>query len=641
MAQTDQIDALLANPKIPTLPSAALRVLEKVGSPDCTLDAVGEIVRQDPALCGLIVKTLNSALYSFSRPVTSVDKALVMLGLTRIRSLILTLYLPAIKSATPLAPVLSDFWQGSVIGAIIARELAVRCNRRDPETDLLAALMRDLGQLVMHQGLGSRYEQALEAAPGRSHADAWEAEKAAFGFTHAEVSGELLRRWRLPESLWRAVACHHAPGAVSEPDTSTRAAILHFAALASDFLTHPHAPGLRAQLLASARDGFGMDKDALASFLSPLNEKALSVAAFLNVDLGVNENFATVLSNANEELVRLAMESSMETLRQQAAAKRAEAEAATWRERATRDSLTGLVNRPHLITLLDSALKRARRTHTAVGLLFLDLDGFKPINDRFGHASGDVALKEVGAHLRANIRTDDVVARFGGDEFCVMLPETTEDGTRKVGERIVKAIAELPLKFNGQDCRIGASVGAAVALPWVTPVPSDELVAAADKAMYAAKHRGKNQLAVESLYGARERRALDAVRARMFRTFLAHRECLTQKQLDDAVARRAPRPSLQRVARKLGWLSREDAIRVAHAQRFDGLLFEDAIREMGCLEMEQYYVLLACRQEVPELLARRLVRIGLLTEVAARRELKAYYEWLATSVAVAATPVAV
>jgi diguanylate cyclase (GGDEF)-like protein len=637
MTPLDQIDVLLANPKIPTLPSAALRVLEKVGSPDCTLDAVGEIVRQDPALCGLIVKTLNSALYSFSRPVTSVDKALVMLGLTRIRSLILTLYLPAIKSATPLAPVLSDFWRGSVIGAIIARELSVRCGRRDPETDLLAALMRDLGQLVMQQGLLDRYERALEAAPGKSHTDAWAAEKVAFGFTHAEVTGELLRRWRLPEALWRAVAWHHTPhsAAAADPDTAARASILYFATLASDFLTHPHSPGLRKQLLETAQNVFEMDKDALAQFLSPLNEQAAGVAAFLNVDLGVNENFATILATANEELVRLAMESSMENLRQQAAAKRAEAEAAAWRERATRDALTGLVNREHLITLLGASLTRARRTHTAVGLLFLDLDGFKPINDRFGHAAGDTVLKEVGAHLRANVRCEDVVARFGGDEFCVLLCETSEDGARKVGDRIVKAINDLPLQFEGHSCRIGASVGAAVALPWVTPVTAADLLAAADKGMYAAKRGGKNRLAVESLYGARERQALEAVRKRTFREFLGQRGRLTLKQLEDAVARRAPRPSLQRVARRLGWLSREDAIRLSHAQRFDGLLFEDAVRELGCLEGDQYFALIACRHEPPEFVAKRLIRTGLMSEAEARRELRAYYEWLSEAVGVA------
>ena len=162
MSTTVNLDQLLNNPKIPTLPGIALRVLEKVGSPDCTLNAVGDIIRQDPALCGLMLKTLNSALYSFSRPVTSVEKALVMLGLTRIRSLILTLYLPAIRSTTPASPQMQNFWKASVIGAIVARELAIQTNRRDPESDLLAALMRDLGQLVLMQVYPSEYTAILE-----------------------------------------------------------------------------------------------------------------------------------------------------------------------------------------------------------------------------------------------------------------------------------------------------------------------------------------------------------------------------------------------------------------------------------------------------------------------------------------------
>lgn len=630
MQPSDRLDELMKAPKIPTLPAAAIRVLEKVGSPDCTLDAVGEIIRQDPSLCGLVVKTLNSALYAFSRPVVSVDKALVMLGLTRIRSLILTLYLPTIRSGTPISPRLSKFWQSSVIGAIIMRELSAQSSQRDPEQDLLASLMRDLGQLIMSQGGGGQYEAILVAHEGAPHGDVVGAEKATFGFSHADVTGELLRRWRLPESLWKAIAFHHEPNLAEaeSAETRVRSKMLNFASITTDLLLHPNVPGLKAKVLHAADDVFGMDEEDLANFLAPLNEKVASMASFLNVDMGTNENFATILSTASSELVRLAMESSLETLREQASVQRAEAEAAAWRERATRDSLTGLFNRSHLVTSLDEAIVRARRNQSGVGVLFIDLDGFKPINDRFGHSAGDTVLREVGAHLRGNVRNEDLVARFGGDEFCVLLSDTAEDGAKLVGERIVRVLNELPLVFNGESCRIGASVGATVALPWIAPATSQQMLDAADRAMYAAKRAGKNRVAVESLLVERDRKAMDEVRQRTFRDYLVRTKHIGDHWLDDALTRRLPRPCLQRIARRLGWLSREEAIRLSRAQRIDGQLFEEAARSRRLLDQHQIWSIIACRIDPPEYIARRLAKSGALSESDARRALTDYYESL-------------
>ncbi|WP_029629722.1 sensor domain-containing diguanylate cyclase [Zavarzinella formosa] len=637
MADIDFLDELLRNPKIPTLPSVALRVLEKVGSADCTLDAVGEIIRQDPALCGLILKTLNSALYSFSRPVTSVDKALVMLGLTRVRSLILTLYLPAIRSSCPTPALLADFWKSSVIGAIITRELSARFSRRDPESDLLASLMRDLGQLILIQGRSKDYATILEQARGQSQCRVSELEAATFGLTHADVSAELLRRWRLPESMTNAIAWHHQPELADESDaeTSTRTQLLYFSSLASDFLTHPHVPGLRKQVLDDAEAILGMNEEMLTEVLAPLAEKVKQMAAYLNVDMGPDINFADVLVHASQELVRLTMESSLESIREQETKKQAEQEAAEWREKAvklqeqtTRDGLTGLHNRTYLVDSLARNLRRAKRTHQGVGLLFIDLDGFKPVNDKFGHAAGDVVLKEVAAQLRTHIRDEDVVARFGGDEFCILLKESTEEGVRMVGERIVRVLNDLPLEFAGQQCRIGCSVGGAFAVPWVSFVRVDDLMVAADQAMYQAKRSGKNRVMTVNLVKATERASLETVRQRSFREFLIRRHVTSVEKMAAVIDRRVPRRCLQRVARQVGWLSRENAIKLTRAQREDGRLFDEAVLTMGLFQQGHLCTLIAIQQDPPEFIVRRLVKAGVMSEGESRIELQTYYQWL-------------
>jgi diguanylate cyclase (GGDEF)-like protein/PAS domain S-box-containing protein len=158
------------------------------------------------------------------------------------------------------------------------------------------------------------------------------------------------------------------------------------------------------------------------------------------------------------------------------------------RHQAGHDPLTGLVNRAGLFETLERALARAARLGTTVGLLFVDLDSFKAINDSAGHVAGDGALTELASRVRGSVRTDAVVARLGGDEFAVVLEDLDgPDGALRVARRVHEAI-ERPLAIAGTEHRIAASTG--IALSSADLVTSLDLMAAADRAMYAAKRGG-------------------------------------------------------------------------------------------------------------------------------------------------------
>jgi len=155
------------------------------------------------------------------------------------------------------------------------------------------------------------------------------------------------------------------------------------------------------------------------------------------------------------------------------------------------DDLTHLYNSRYLNSMLRRETKRASRSGRPLSLLFIDLDGFKGVNDTHGHLSGSRALVEAAAVIRGSARETDVVARFGGDEFAVVLPDTGGEGAFAVGERVRDRIAAHKfLARDGLDIRLTASVGLAT-LPDVA-ASADELVAAADKAMYGVKDSGKN-----------------------------------------------------------------------------------------------------------------------------------------------------
>ena len=159
--------------------------------------------------------------------------------------------------------------------------------------------------------------------------------------------------------------------------------------------------------------------------------------------------------------------------------------------KASHDPLTGLANRARLDKRLASALtvRTGRPSRGDVGILYLDLDRFKPVNDTYGHAAGDEVLQTVAARLRDLVRPQDTVARVGGDEFCVVMTRTTEAHLAAMAERVRQSLAQ-PHLIHGDLIAVGASVGACMAEPGEDP---EGALHRADLAMYAAKRRGHAQ----------------------------------------------------------------------------------------------------------------------------------------------------
>jgi len=157
---------------------------------------------------------------------------------------------------------------------------------------------------------------------------------------------------------------------------------------------------------------------------------------------------------------------------------------------AERDALTGLYNRHRFEQEIQHMLVDCERNDTQGALLFFDLDEFKVVNDSFGHRAGDALLIRVASEISTLVRRNEVLTRLGGDEFALLVPNAKEDTVIQLAERVVRAVAAIPFRFEGQNLRLTTSVG--IALYPSQAADSDELVAHADMAMYQAKQAGKN-----------------------------------------------------------------------------------------------------------------------------------------------------
>jgi diguanylate cyclase (GGDEF)-like protein len=163
---------------------------------------------------------------------------------------------------------------------------------------------------------------------------------------------------------------------------------------------------------------------------------------------------------------------------------------------STRDSLTGLVNRRYFLAVLEQELDRVARAGESALLLMIDIDHFKRVNDEYGHLAGDAVIRAVGEALRTSARSMDTVARIGGEEFGVIVPNCPPSFAPQVAERIRQTVLGTVVSFHDQTIRVSISCGGAFAPGWLRTL-ADNWIDRADRLLYMAKEQGRNRVCIE------------------------------------------------------------------------------------------------------------------------------------------------
>lgn len=230
-------------------------------------------------------------------------------------------------------------------------------------------------------------------------------------------------------------------------------------------------------------------RDIPVIFLSARDETDVKVSGLA---LGANDYISKPFK-AEELLARVevAMRMKRERDRLRLSAEEARVTAEIAQERAMTDALTGLLNRYGLQRVLSHEYAEARRYARPLSCLMIDMDNFKTINDTFGHATGDAALKQVGAILTDVVRRSDMVSRYGGDEFLVLLPETDLEGAEALAEKVLASAARQQFGDLQPRFQLTLSIGAATLSEEES---GNDMIARADMALYEAKEQGRNRV---------------------------------------------------------------------------------------------------------------------------------------------------
>jgi HD-like signal output (HDOD) protein/predicted Ser/Thr protein kinase len=298
--------------RLPTPPAVALQIIEAASRPNCRPAEIIALVSRDPALCAKILRAVNSCLYGLSKPVGSLERAIVILGLNPLRSLTLGLSLPATQGGLVADDGMRSYWLSSVSGAILARELASRMKHPFPEDDLVAGLLRDLGSILIQRTHPEAWKLIAPQIAQCTPSEVCRVEERAFLVNHAEVTAELLRGWHIPEDTFEPIRYHHNPEALagSSPLRVARAELLYFVECLTQLDNVAQDADALEELLAVSRDRYGMPHDKLVAFLQAVVPKIDEFAGLLNLKIGQCPDFARILCDGSEALVRLTVEAN-------------------------------------------------------------------------------------------------------------------------------------------------------------------------------------------------------------------------------------------------------------------------------------------------------------------------------------------
>tara|TARA_R110002012_G_scaffold8718_6_gene40102 strand:+ start:7776 stop:9335 length:1560 start_codon:yes stop_codon:yes gene_type:complete len=484
---------LLQCPNLPTLPSVAINILNIARTDSPSVNDYANAIERDPALTMRIIALANSAFFSRTHlKVKACQEATARLGLDTTLAAVMSFSLLENKGVDAHY---QHVWMRSIIASLAARHLAIHLCPDKTGPVFTAALLQDIGILALRATYPSE-SAALYAESPISHRQLSESEQQLFGCDHSQVGAWLAAKWGVPTPLAQRICDSHGDYNIS---TSDMLCIQLSGPIADAWLSsHP------AQSLVSVIREFetqeGAHKISLRQLLENIQEQLPALADMLRMAAPPVQDNESLLAEAQQILFRqtLLLTARLDTQQAELASLRKRQE--DLEERSRTDALTGLANRDWLEEQLQEHFVICQEQARIMSVVFIDLDHFKKLNDKYGHPKGDQVLKKFGKTLQSLIREGDLAGRWGGEEFVIILPEENAMAAQVFANRVAQRLEKTPMAYAELDpIHVTVSIGIAC-LDDGGFNSANELIDAADKCMYFIKRSGRGGIAV---YGER------------------------------------------------------------------------------------------------------------------------------------------
>jgi diguanylate cyclase (GGDEF)-like protein len=384
-----------------------------------------------------------------------------------------------------------QYWRRALLAATAARALADAKHQALVEEIFLAALLQDVGMLALDKAMPDLYAEGARLQ--RDHGALAEHEKKRLQIDHAHIGAWLMEGWHLPERLHRAIQRSHQLDLSFSADPSQifdRCVALS-GPVADLFLLEPEQRQFAETALCAERS-LGLDRMVFGQVLGTIGAMIPETEAIFDASSLAIQHPELILEQARDVLMLRNLHALREISTLRVATEDSSNHALEVEEQTRRDPLTGVYNRVYLDQFLAREFDNSTRHKWPLSVAFADLDNFKVINETFGHQAGDRILQEAAHILRGNTRETDLIARYDGEEFVVVLPATDADTARSICERIVLAFRNTGHVIGADHAKVTISIGCATHGAQ-TPFNSvADFVKAAQQALSTAKLRGRN-----------------------------------------------------------------------------------------------------------------------------------------------------
>lgn len=492
MLSQDFENRLKAQVDFPSPSQVATEIIALARDPDIEMSKVALAIGRDPAMTAKILRIANSAFYSQRRPSQNLRQALVIIGLNA--ALTLALSFSLVSSIRALRPVGIDyprFWRRALLAATTARAFAETAKTTATEDIFLAGLLQDIGILAVDRASRDFYGNLQQPA---THADWIAYETKQLGKDHAAYSSMLLKSWNLPDRIWQAVAASHTPQTLPADTEDGRFA--RCLALGSDLaeaVLTTNRTAAMTSLAQRALNLLGMSNEQFTAVVGRILSLIPETEELYETSIIEAEDAENLLAEARELLAVRNLHALQEVSNLQATTSVLLTRTEEAEDASRRDALTGALNRAWLDRLLDREFTQAVVFGRDLSIAHVDIDRFKAVNEKFGTEVGDRVLKSCVQKLQSCVRGSDLVARFSGEEFMVVLPGADRNIAKQVAQRMLDAFAQPDNDPETGNVQITTSIGIATYTSRQRFPSTLALLEAADHALYAAKLCGRNR----------------------------------------------------------------------------------------------------------------------------------------------------